>query len=78
MVMRDLYRFIGVNLTANIIEKIEDHFNAENTTILEKAFNTYRKSNFLNNNPDDIPMTIQHTVDKNCKNLLLMGNYTKL
>ena len=29
-VMRDLYQFIGVKVTENMIQKIEQHFHAEN------------------------------------------------
>ena len=34
-VMRDLYHFIGVNVTQNIIKKIEAHFHSE--TILGRV-----------------------------------------
>ena len=75
-VMTDLYQFIGVNLTSEITEKIEDHFNAEKRQIKENGFNTYRKSSFRSNNPDDLPVTVQQAVDESCMNLLVLGNYT--
>ena len=75
-VMTDLYQFIGVNLTSEITEKIEDHFNAEKRQIKENGFNTYRKSSFRSNNPDDLPIAVQQAVDESCMNLLVLGNYT--
>ena len=42
-VMTDLYNFIGVNLTKVILQKINDHFHAENMTRQIRQVVLYRR-----------------------------------
>ena len=76
-VMKDLYKFIGVSVTETIIQKINDHFHAENAShpTRKGKFSTFKESEFASNNLESIPKSIRDVAKEHCYDLLQLGHY---
>ena len=66
-VMTDLYQFIGVNLTTTV----------KNYIIKKVRINTDSDIYFEENSQNNIPKNKQGAGNKICRNLLILGNFTR-
>ena len=74
--MNDLYDFIGVPMSQEMIENTKEHFNYENVGKVKGRKNTYRTSDFDNRDLTKLPVHIKSEVKKECLDVMKMLEYS--
>jgi len=74
--MNELYDFIGVPMSQEMIENIKEHFNYENVGKVKGRKNTYRTSDFDNRDLTKLPVHIKSEVKKECQDVMKMLEYS--
>ena len=67
----DLYDFIGVPVSTEMLEEAKQHFNAKG-----KQGKTYRSSDFDNGDLKRLPLKIKTEIEYKCEGVLNILNYS--
>ena len=72
----DLYDFIGVPMSQEMIENLEEHFHYEKGDKVTGRKNTYRTSDFDNRDLTKLPAHIKSEVKKECEDVMKILGYS--
>ena len=74
----DLYGFIGVPVSPEMLEKLKEHFNNENTNgkVNKNYFNTYKTSDFDNTDLSSLPAHVKSEIESECEDVLKILEYS--
>ena len=75
----DLYGFIGVPVSPEMLDKLKEHFNKENTNRKvngKNYFNTYRTSDFNNTDLSSLPAHVKSEIESECEDVLKILEYS--
>ena len=75
----DLYGFIGVPVSPEMLDKLKEHFNKENTNRKvngKNYFNTYRTSDFNNTDLSSLPTHVKSEIESECEDVLKILEYS--